>query len=293
MDSGVQRTRGFYRTKARTPRQTVYNRRKKLVKGKSIEPSPLTNCTPRNAQSSANETIDYPIQDTNEDITDFINNDTEQPMIDYGEISTTSSAVDASAVASEDIDHFSNNDMDQPMADYGETSTLSSHSAVDNESKAEESTASPRLYEGSMLTTENSLLLLNSYMCHHNLTQQGCQDLLQLLRLHLPTENALPSSLYLFHKQSKETESQNTDVEPNYHHYCPECYTLLSDREITLCVNEYCEADVNFDLSPCFMTVSIADQLKNFFASESPHDACQLAMQCIHTSTCCLNCIII
>ena len=32
--------------------------------------------------------------------------------------------------------------------------------------------ASLMLYEGSLLTTESSLLFLNSYVCHHNLTQQ-------------------------------------------------------------------------------------------------------------------------
>ena len=141
-------------------------------------------------------------------------------------------------------------------------------SAAADETNAEESTAL-MLYEGSSLTTESSLLLLNSYVCHHNITQQACQDLLQLLRLHLPKENALPSSLYLFQKQSELIGSQHTDIVPNYCHYCPKCYTLITDS-ITLCPNECCEAEINFDLSPYFITVSIADQLKSLFARKLP-----------------------
>ena len=126
------------------------------------------------------------------------------------------------------------------------------------------------LYEGSSLTTECSLMLLNSYVCHHNLTQQACQDLLKLLKLHLPKENNMPSSLYLYHKQSEQLiGNQHTDVATNYHHYCPECYTPLScaNNGITSCANECCEVEINFDSSPYFITVSIADQLKSLFAS--------------------------
>ena len=159
--------------------------------------------------------------------------------------------------------------MEQPLTDidYSEISTTS-HS-VDDESKAEKSTASLMLYEGSLLATKSSLLLLN--VCHHNLTQQACQDLLQLLKLHLPKENAMPSSLYLFQKQSKQIESQHIDVVPNHYRYCSECYTLLSDCGNTFSLDECCKAEINSDLSPCLITVFISNQLKILFACKLSH----------------------
>ena len=237
-DSGVRRTRGLYRTKAQIPRQTAYNRcRKNLVRGKTLDARPSTNST------SETGSLGCATQD---------NNATEQPMTDFDAISTTSSS--HGDVTNEDI------------------TAQNLHSADDGEHEAEEGAAFPLLYEGSVLTVESSLLLLNSYVCHHNLTQQASQDLLQLLRLHLPKDNVLPPSLYLFHKQSEEIESQYTDIDvaPNFHHYCPECYTLLTDHKTTLCVNEHCKTEINFDSSPSFITVSIADQLRRFLACESP-----------------------
>ena len=168
MDSTERQcTREVYRTKARTPRQTVYNRKKKLAKGKSLSDVDAhvdaagTNLlsTSNTENSSETHIRDLISEDTSEGITDF-SNDTETPFSDYSEINST---------------------------------TLSNHNVpVDDESKEEESTAALMLYEGCSLTTESSLLLLNSYVSHHNLTQQACQDLLQLLRLHLPKENAMP-----------------------------------------------------------------------------------------------------
>ena len=82
----------------------------------------------------------------------------------------------------------------------------------------------PPLYEGPSLSTESSHLLLKSYMCRHHLTGQAKEDLLQLLRLHLPKENWLLSSMYLFQKHSDQNDITTTST---YRHYCPHCYTAI------------------------------------------------------------------
>ena len=77
-NSGVQHTRGLYRTKAWIPRQTAYNcRRKNLVKGKTLDARPSTNST------SETGSLGCTTQD---------NDVTEQPMTDFDAISTTSSS---------------------------------------------------------------------------------------------------------------------------------------------------------------------------------------------------------
>ena len=54
-------------------------------------------------------------------------------------------------------------------------------------------------YEGS---TDTSDMLVSSYMCHHHLTGQAREDLLQLSQLFLPNNHNLPSSLYILNKQT-------------------------------------------------------------------------------------------
>ena len=96
------------------------------------------------------------------------------------------------------------NSLQQLSTEQSQTVTISSSdsSAAGSDTVAEEThvrSTAVMLYEGFSLTTECRLMLFNSYVCHHNLTQQGCQDLLKLLRLCLPKENTMPSSLYLYH----------------------------------------------------------------------------------------------
>ena len=88
------------------------------------------------------------------------------------------------------------------------------------------------------MISENSLLLISSYMCRHHLTGQAREDLLELMRLYLPQDNNLPSSLYLLRKPS------NT----NYHHYCQHAIRS-QDCATSLCPNEYCKTTI--DLLTC------------------------------------------
>ena len=103
-------------------------------------------------------------------------------------------------------------------------------------------------------------------MCRHHLTGQAQEDLLQLLQLHLPKKNELPSSLYLFEK----LRSGQTDIQiiPTYHHYCPQCYTAIPNSTTTKCPNALCSVEISYESSPYFITVPIADQLKTFLSSK-------------------------
>lgn len=54
------------------------------------------------------------------------------------------------------------------------------------------------VFQNSSLTVTSSLILIKKYQMRHKLTQEALSDLLQLMRLHFPTPNLLPPSLYLF-----------------------------------------------------------------------------------------------
>ena len=117
----------------------------------------------------------------------------------------------------------------------------------------------PKLFPGSMLSSTTSHLLISSYMCRHHLSNQAQEDLLQLLQLHIPSNNLLPSSMYAFRKMS--VSSNNIDLEPIAHFYCQRCYTILSEDAMT-CPNQCCATSMCPQSTPSFITLSIADQLK-------------------------------
>lgn len=128
----------------------------------------------------------------------------------------------------------------------------------------------PTLFDGSTLSTSTSHLLISSYINRHHLTGQAQTDLLQLLRLHLPQENTLASSLYTFRKQSVSSISDADDLKPTYHFYCARCCMLLSSTEFAsgVCSNGSCNAAVSEESSPNFITVSVAQQLQLLFLSK-------------------------
>ena len=165
-----------------------------------------------------------------------------------------------------------------------ESTQLDTDSHLNNETEStREHVVSKQLYEGSLLSTEKSLLVINSYMCHHNLSGQAREDLLELLRLHLPKENQLPPSLYLAQKANQ----IDHDIVTKYHHYCPHCYILIQECT-TLCPNEHCKIAINFESSPYFITISIVDQLKVLlsreYATQHASNSYNYAAMCFHCS---------
>ena len=57
------------------------------------------------------------------------------------------------------------------------------------------------LYEGSSLIVPSSSILIMKYMIQHNLTKEALADLLQLIKLHCPSQNQCLSLTYQFKKQ--------------------------------------------------------------------------------------------
>ena len=125
----------------------------------------------------------------------------------------------------------------------------------------------PKLFAGSVLSLTMSHLLISSYMCRHHLSTQAQEDLLQLLQLHIPVDNLLPTSLYAFRKMSTSRLSDTVSLEPVYHSYCQRCYTVVSDCATT-CPNPCCMASLCVQSTPSFITVSIAEQLKALLERE-------------------------
>jgi len=144
--------------------------------------------------------------------------------------------------------------------------STTSQDASDQDSTIDTTNLVPEvpLYEGSLLSTGSSHLLLKSFMCCYHLTGQAQEDLLQLVQLHLPKEK-LPSSRYLFQKQNNQLEHNELCT---YHHYCPHCFTTIPNSATTECQNRFCGQEVQFDTSPYFITVSISDQLKTLLSSK-------------------------
>ena len=225
--NGETHRRGPYRKSVKIPRQTLYNRRRKFSADRPRR------CPPHSEpESTRTQPESLSPQDTSLDLNngedydvDMISEQTEEPTAN-----------------------------DSPSQLTCPQSADNSSVVISNETTAEH--VLPMLYEGSALSTENSLLLISSYMCRHHLTGQAREDLLELMRLHLPQDNNLPSSLYLAQKASG-----RSSIVPNYHHYCQHCYTILQDCATSLCPNEYCKTTIDLLTSPYFITVSIADQL--------------------------------
>ena len=121
------------------------------------------------------------------------------------------------------------------------------------------------LFSNSTISVRTSSMLIRSFMCRHHLTYQAKADLLQLLQVHLPDPNQLPTTLYTFQKMNTRS---SVDVDPvvTEHHYCTQCYTVLSDLSSSFCTQ--CEVPLVHGATPYFITVSIPDQLKVFLKSK-------------------------
>ena len=111
--------------------------------------------------------------------------------------------------------------------------------AIEEPSRAEElgppSSCDAMIFQNCPLTVTSSLLLIKKYQMRHKLTQEALSDLLQLMRLHFPTPNLLPSSLYLFNKQ---LPLLGQPLE--YTYFCSRCLQELSSKDESVCSNSSC-----------------------------------------------------
>jgi len=103
---------------------------------------------------------------------------------------------------------------------------------LSQESSHSTSTADP-LYEGSSLTSASSSVLLMKYAMKHNLTREALADLLELMKLHCPSPNMCPSSLYHLNKHFKDLRYEAT-----MHYFCSSCYQETNQDKV--CENQLC-----------------------------------------------------
>ncbi len=85
------------------------------------------------------------------------------------------------------------------------------------------------------LTVATSTLLIKKFQMRHGLTNEGLGDLLQLIRLHFPSPNRFPTSLYHF---NKEIPVLREPLEFNY--YCSSCLQEI-DKNESRCPNGSCQ----------------------------------------------------
>jgi len=157
---------------------------------------------------------------------------------------------------------------------------LATHNETAEEPVGQPITIRPQpLYEGSSLSADTAHLLVSSYMCCHNLTGRAKEDLLRLLQLLLPQSSSLSSSLYMLKKQA----NHSTDITPDFYYFCPNCYSIFADKEVSICPNRICGVALNQPTESFFMTVSVAEQLKVLLKSKFKCYAAQYLSFCVTT----------
>lgn len=113
------------------------------------------------------------------------------------------------------------------------------------------------LYEGSSLTLASSSVLIIKYKMRHNLTQEALGDLLQLIKLHCPSPNRCPSSVYQFKKGFPDLNYPIT-----MHYFCSRCLHAIDDVTVKVCTNTSCNCDFSArDSLSSFIEVSLDSQL--------------------------------
>ena len=117
------------------------------------------------------------------------------------------------------------------------------------------------LYAGSSLTTSSSSVLVLKYKLRHGLTEAALSDLLQLLRLHCPQPNHLPSSIYYYKKHFSDMQYPVI-----MHKFCSECTHGLGNlsEQQSVCPNVYCSADLSsLGSVSSFIEIPIEVQIKS------------------------------
>ena len=114
------------------------------------------------------------------------------------------------------------------------------------------------LYKDSTITTSASSVIIMKYATKHNLTVNALADLLQLVKLHCPSPNNIPSTLFHFKK-----EFQELQYPVIYHYYCNACLMEASE-DAQVCSNQECSTETNSYSS--FIELPIGLQLKSILS---------------------------
>ena len=163
--------------------------------------------------------------------------------------------VTACSYIGEDVEE----DVDLP-ADPEVAITCSDDSESD-ESSDETSIATEEesVFQGCPLSKSSSNLLVLKYKIRHNLTLQATSDLLDLLQLHCPSPNSIPSSLHCFNMQFPTLCYKTT-----LHYFCSSCLQLVPNKQTSTCPNTSCGKSLRaFRALSSFIELSLDDQIKN------------------------------
>ena len=114
-----------------------------------------------------------------------------------------------------------------------------------------------KLYRDAPISTASSSVLLMKFIMKHRITQEALTDLLKVLKLHCPSPNNLPSTVYHFKKQFKDLQYPII-----YHYFCSKCLAEVS-TESTVCNNTFCKSTLTEPhTKSSFIEVPIDLQLK-------------------------------
>ncbi len=128
----------------------------------------------------------------------------------------------------------------------------------DRNSNKQKVNYSQPLYKDAMITLEESVYSTYLYVAKNKLSYKATEQLLELLRLHLPQPNIFPFS---FHALKKHFDSMNNMKVTKF---CSTCSKTI-DKELTKCPNSVCTSSTpsHFALLP------FEDQLAEIFSGSS------------------------
>ena len=152
-----------------------------------------------------------------------------------------SDSVDEMATSSEG-DASSQNLMSSAISNGSSSEEISSSSETDSQCSESNNCAvihpsvEQPLFPGSDISVFQSHLLLYQFHLKHGLTNEGCMELLTLLKMHMPMSDNLPTSSYTL-KQF--FAALFPDLISSIHYYCSRCHCYLEKSvSCSRCVGE-------------------------------------------------------
>ncbi len=128
------------------------------------------------------------------------------------------------------------------------------------------------LCEGADLTSNQSLLLMMSFILKHQLTDDAVNDFLTIMNLHLP--NVVPESKYLFYKKFNYQAFDR-------HYFCGDCTFYFG-------TNDQCDPDIQCSC-PTPKGIETAKENKWYFSYWPLESQLKLMLQDDAISNCLLN----
>lgn len=147
-------------------------------------------------------------------------------------------------------------------SDLGDTDSYYSQEPLD-ESATNQVKSTAELFDGSVMTLQQSNVLIKKYVSRHNISDEGLKDLLQLIKLHCPIPNTRFTSPHIFHK---EFHPETSNVV--YHYYCSKCL-IETEEDTKICLNQDCHNNLSGPGRCSFIEVQLIPHLCKFLQRKS------------------------